>query len=543
MLGLGKATVLLAPVLRLTLAAAVPTSVSHAIIPSAAVVTLELGRSSNSGPLEHTALDLEVFESTTPCGQGNVTLNGELLDQDSLGHGSGSLATNSGSILGASWKFTCVHLERDSQAQLLSVHIVSVDGYDVDDFAFSVQFRQTAPVTIYWVDGATVRPELSPALDPPSNPNPSLENELADLEVLQEQLLALEHSIALKVAHISNNFDLDQPGKSLLADCDSLKCFFSTIYDQMKAMAGKVYPGGQQKQHDLLSQLGSTRWLSSHGGQQPLKETDEKEKLGSPLLPEEPVQVGSQDKVKELSSIADKDAGQPQRQIVDSSHQVRHVLVLIAVILAIAINLTIMVLMFQCVRLLRQRRKARWEKRRRQLRKSRDACNTLVATKYLDLIQWLRDGMGRESIEDEEKNAMMRRLHESDSDEGESSDTFSITMEEEIAQFRAAAGFVGSLVAEGGRGRDRLTNHLNLTRPRRASTPSSLSSSMSSCPTYRSVDESLPAYDENRSPEYAVDGLQYTPSSSTPGTSSPRCSTPDSLTTCSSLDEDVEKKD
>ncbi|KAI0974512.1 hypothetical protein F4678DRAFT_379367 [Xylaria arbuscula] len=541
MLGLGKATVLLAPVLRLALAAAVPTGVSHTIIPSGAVVTLELDRSSNSGPLQHTALDLEVFESTTPCGQGNITLNGELLDQDNFGHGSGSLTTNSGSILGASWKFTCVHLGRDSQAQLLSVHIVSIDGYDVDDFAFSVQFQQTAPVAISWVDGATVRSDLSPTLDPSSNPNPSLEHELADLEMLQEQLLALEHSIALKVAHISNTFNLDQPGKPRLADCESLKCFFGTIYDRMKAMASKVYPDGQQKPHNLLSQLGSTRWSSSHGGQQPLKETDEEEKLDSTPLPEEPGQVNSQDNVKELTSTADGNVGQPQRPLVDSSHQVRHILVLIAVILAIAINLTIMVLMFQCVRLLRQRRKARWEKRRRQLRESRDACNTLVATKYLDLIQWLRDGMGRESIEDEEKNAMMRRLHESDRDE-ESSDTLSITMEEEIAQFRAAAGFVGNLVAEGGRGRDRLSNHLNLTRPRRASTPSSMSS-MSSCPTYRSVDESLPAYDEHRSPEYAVDGIPYTPSSSTPGNSSPRSSTSESSTTRSSLDEDVERKD
>ncbi len=148
--------------------------------------------------------------------------------------------------------------------------------------------------------------------------------------------------------------------------------------------------------------------------------------------------------------------------------------------------------MFQCVRLLRQRRQARWEKRRRQLRKSRDACNTLVSTKYMDLIQWLRDGLRRESIEDQEKDAIMRRINESESDE-ESSDTLSISMEEEIAQFRAAAGFVGNLVAEEGRGRDRLYNHLTSTRPRRASTPSSI---MSSCPTYRSVDESLPAYDD-----------------------------------------------
>ncbi|KAI1428230.1 hypothetical protein F5Y12DRAFT_47072 [Xylaria sp. FL1777] len=539
MLGLFKATVLLAPVLNLGWAAAVPTSISH-VIPLSSLVTLELGRTSSSSPLEHTTLDLRVFESTTPCGQANVTLNGELLNQDASGHGSGSLATDSGSVLGANWKFTCVHLDRDSQVQLLSVHIVSVDGQNVDDVAFSVQFQQIAPVSISYIDGATVRSELPPASDSSGNQYPSLEDELAELEVLKEQLVALEHSIALKVTHISDTFNLDTPEKLLLADCDSLKCFFSTLYDGMKAMASKVYHGDQGKPSDLASHLGMPHWPSNHGGQHPLEEIHEEKELDSIPSLQEPGRISSQDKIEGLISIADKGTDPPHRPLVDGpQHQIRHILVLVAVVLVIFINLIIMILMFQCVRLLRQRRRARWEKRRRQLRESRDACNTLVATKYLDLIQWLRDSLGRECIEDEEKDAIMRRLHESERYE-ESSDTLSISMEEEIAQFRAAAGFVGNLVAGEGRGRDRLANHLTLTRPRRASTPSSI---MSSCPTYRSVDESLPAYDENRSPEYVVDGSQYTPSSSTRGNSSPTSSIFEGSTTCSSLDENVEKKE
>ncbi|KAI0914677.1 hypothetical protein F4823DRAFT_571199 [Ustulina deusta] len=532
MRGLSKATVLLVPVLKLALAAAVSTSVGH-VVPSSSLVTLDLGETSISSPLQHTALDLRIFESTTPCGQGNVTLNGELLAQDDFGLGSGSLTTDSGSVLGANWKFTCLHVERDSQVQSLSVHIVSVDGQNVGDVAFTVEFQQTAPVFISYIEGATVRPNSS------GNPSLSLEDELAELQVLREQLFALEHSIVLKVTHISNTFNLDQPEKLLLlADCGSLKCFFSTMYDRMKAVASKVYHNGQGKPGGLASQLGSSRWPSSHGGQRPLEESDDEKQLDNISSLQGPGRVSSQNKVEGLISIADKGTGQPHRPFVDGPHQIRHIVGLVAVVLAIVINLTIMILMFQCVRLLRQRRQARWEKRRRQLRKSRDACNTLVSTKYMDLIQWLRDGLRRESIEDQEKDAIMRRINESESDE-ESSDTLSISMEEEIAQFRAAAGFVGNLVAEEGRGRDRLYNHLTSTRPRRASTPSSI---MSSCPTYRSVDESLPAYDDHRSPEY-IDGLQYTPSSSTPGNSSPRSSTSEGPRTCSSLDEDVERKD
>ncbi|KAI0514866.1 hypothetical protein F5B22DRAFT_636935 [Xylaria bambusicola] len=541
MLGLFKATVVLAPVLKLALAAAVPTSIDH-VTPSSSLVTLELGGTSDRSPLEHTALELRIFESTTPCGQGNVTLNGEPLLRDDLGLGSGSLATDSGNVLAASWKFTCVHLEGDSKVQLLSVHILSVDREDVDDVAFSVQFQQTSPVSISYIDGATIKTQLLSTSSSPETSVPSLEDELAELQMLKQQLLALEHSIALKVTHISSTFNLGQAEK-LLSDCDNLKCFFNTIYDQMKTMASKVYHGSEGTPSAIASQPGGSRWPTSTGGQRPLKEADDDKQLETIPSPEQPGKVGNQDKVTGSISITNNEVDQFQQSLINGSHQVRHILVWVVISLAILINLTIMILMFQCVRLLRQRRQARWEKRRRQLRESRDACNALVATKYLDLIQWLRGEPTRETIEDQEKDAIMRRINEPNSDE-ESSDTLSISMEEEIAQFRAAAGFVETLVAEEGRGRGLIPNRFPFARPRRASTPSS----MSSCPTYRSVDESLPAYDENCSPEYVVDGFRYTPGSSTHGNSSPRSSSPRSSasedsTTCSSLDENVEKKD
>ncbi|GAW18211.1 hypothetical protein ANO14919_076850 [Xylariales sp. No.14919] len=540
MLGLFKAAVWLAPVVELALAAAVPT---RDVISPSSLITLELDRNSNSSALGQTTLDLRVFESTTRCGYGNVTLNGEPLDQDNLGLGSGSIITDSGSVLLANWRFTCVHLEPDSQVQLLTVHIVSVDGQDVDDVAFSVQFQQTAPISISHVDGATAS-SLPSASDSSYDRYPSLENELAELDMLKEQLLALEHSIAFKVAHISNAFNLDGSEELLqLTNCGGLKCFFSTIYNRMKSAASKLYRGDQRESG---APAGHPYWSSGHGGQHPLIEADGEKRLDSIPSLQEQESVSTQGKTEGPASIASQGTGhstQLNQLSVNEPHQIQHILILIVVGLAIVINLTIMVLMFQCVRLLRQRRRARWEKRRRQLRESRDACNALVATKYMDLIQWLRDGLGRESAEDQEKEkekeTIMRRMHESDSDE-ESSDTLSISMEEEIAQFRAAAGFVGNLVAaEEGRGRDRLSDSLGFTRPRRASTPSSIST----CPTYRSVDESLPAYDDNCSPEYVADGLRYTPASLTAASSSPRSSISEGSTACSSLDEDMEKKD
>ncbi|KAJ8128786.1 hypothetical protein O1611_g4850 [Lasiodiplodia mahajangana] len=543
MFGLLKAAVLLAPAFELALAA-IPEVISTSDgvdrliedITSNALITLELGGDSNDDVLRQTNLDLRVFESTASCGYGNVTLNGAPLAQDDLGIGSGSIPTDIGSVLEADWKFTCVHLERDSQVQLLSVQIVSVDNRPVGDVAFSVQFQQVAPVSIFYVDSAAAKLKSSLTPDLSDNPQPSLEDELAELEMLKEQLLTLEHTIALKITHISDTFNLDRPEDLLQAtNCDGLKCFFSTVYSRVKTMASKLYHGSQER-------------LGSLGGQRPLTEVNDVEKSDSTTTSQEPAQVSNQDKTEGLISIAGNGAGRVNQlspPVTDKPYRVLHIVGLVALVLAIVINVAVMVLIFQFVRFRRQRRKALWEKRRGQLRKSRDDCNALVATKYMDLIKWLRDGLAREDLEGQEKDAIMRQMHESSSSEG-SSDTMSITMEEEIAQFRAAANVVGNLVTtEEGRGRSRLSQHLAMARSRRASTPSSI---MSSCPTYRSVDESLPAYDENRSPEYVVDGFQYTPDSSTLGNLSPRSSSPRSSmsadsTACSSLDENADGKD
>ncbi|KAI0555217.1 hypothetical protein F4679DRAFT_157812 [Xylaria curta] len=535
MLGLFKAAVLLAPALELAWAATPETVSNGEDSTSGSLITLALEGNPSNSALQQTALDLRVFESTTPCGYGNVSLNGESLAQDDSGFGSGSIPTESGSVLAADWKITCVHLDQDSE-QLLSVRIVSVDDQEIDDVAFSVQFRQVAPVSISYIDGTNAKLKSLPASDSTDNGHPNLEDELTELEVLKERLLALEHSIALKITHISDSFNLDQPEKLLQGSgCGGLKCFFSTVYDRMKIVANKLYHSGRGDGF-LASRPGNPHWPSSQGDQRPLK-------IGSVPSPQELGGVSSQNAADDPISIANEDTGHPsqaQRPFTDESRRVLHILVLVIVVLAVLINLMIMILIFQCVRLLRQRRQVRWEKRRNKLRQSRDNCNALVATKYMDLIQWLRDGLHREGAEDQEKDAMMRQLHASDLEE-ESSDTMSTTMEEEIAQFRAAASAVGNMVSSGeGRGRTRLSEHLSLTRPRRASTPSSI---MSSCPTYRSVDESLPAYDENRSPEYAVDGFQFTPASSTSGSSSPRSSSFGGSTTRSSLDEDVERKE
>ncbi|KAI1382028.1 hypothetical protein F4677DRAFT_12673 [Hypoxylon crocopeplum] len=165
----------------------------------------------------------------------------------------------------------------------------------------------------------------------------------------------------------------------------------------------------------------------------------------------------------------------------------------------------------------RQRRRKSWATRR-----------AAISTKYGEIIQWLKENVRRQQVEDEEKEAMLRRLNGSESEED---DNLSTTMEQEIAQFRAVASVVGSLVAaEEGRSHEypREIQQHNAPMP---------PSPTSAFPDYASVDEELPAYDEGMNDSrFVADGLRYTPGSSL------YTSTDPSMTE-SSLDEHLGRKD
>jgi hypothetical protein len=275
---------------------------------------------------------LRILESTTPCGYGHITLNGQSLGQDDSGIGYGSITTESGNVLLADWKLSCVHLEQDLQNQLLSFHIVSIDGQEVQDVSFSVQFRQTAPVSIFYVDGATAQLRSSSSSSNTNsldNRHPSLEKELAELEILKQQLLILEHSIVLKIEHISETFNFDRPEELLqVAGCNSIKCIFKTMYNRMKGMASK-FSGGHGEHGPLSSQ---TAWLSPYHGhrlattpaqlsldrqhQYPPPEIDDSRKEPDSIpSPQELGLVSSQDEAEHPIFTAHEGAGHPYHRL------------------------------------------------------------------------------------------------------------------------------------------------------------------------------------------------------------------------------------
>ncbi|KAI1802688.1 hypothetical protein F4811DRAFT_388858 [Daldinia bambusicola] len=175
---------------------------------------------------------------------------------------------------------------------------------------------------------------------------------------------------------------------------------------------------------------------------------------------------------------------------------------------------------------------------RRQSRETRRHCrrNTwakrraAIGTRYAEIVGWLKETIRRQEVEDEEreKDALMRQLHRSESEED---DNISTTMEQEIAQFRAVASVVGDLVAaEEGRSRE----YVDERQYHRTPTPLSPTSAF---PEYASIDEELPAYDEgSNDSRFVADGFRYTPGF-------PYYTPTDTSTVQSSLDEHLGRKD
>lgn len=128
-----------------------------------------------------------------------------------------------------------------------------------------------------------------------------------------------------------------------------------------------------------------------------------------------------------------------------------------------------------------------------------------MKAKFTEMMRKLTDVFTGRNVEDEEKEAILRRIHEEDSD----SDDISTTMEQEIEQFRTAAAVVGDMVAaEEGRTRQQMRQYSSVPVP---------PSPTGAFPDYMPVDEALPAYDEaaSDSSSYVADGIRYTPGTTT----------------------------
>ncbi|KAI1779837.1 hypothetical protein F4818DRAFT_155040 [Hypoxylon cercidicola] len=609
-----KAQVLLAPVLVTGLSA-------RQVNNPYALINLNIHPTSDAAVPQGTTLRLDILESISPCGYGNVTINDQTLAQDEDGTGSGSITTEHGNSLLANWGFTCVHLEDEFQGQVMTFEVISVDNKKVRDVEFTVQFQQMAPVSVSFINATESVVEATISPDDASNEETpaTLDDELTELKSMMRRLAALEYAISSKVQYISDVYDIKRPEFHSFAECDSLRCLVKTMYNRAKHLASRLYGqhqgpfGGRHgrphgdEEHGygppwFLPHHGHRPpWFTPHHGngdrgnhshchfppspphrdhppfhRPPPPEFHEGPPFhGHPPPPPPPSHHVPGDDASPESPL-NFDGGKPGRPkpIVESeadfpplvliSHGrppdgppgrmpphhplypahhpppfgppgLFHTISILHIgAIVVLLGLLISAIHTRCFTASRQSRQAgccgwhRAEGGRCQHRGGTWASRrTAIAAKYCEVVRWLKERVRRQEIEDGEKDAMMRRIG-SDSEE---EDNLSTTMEQEIAQFRAVASVVDSLVAaEEGR------SHEYAREARRHDIPTPPSPT-SAFPDYASVDEELPAYDEGSDDSrFVADGFRYTPGSSCYISS-------ESPATESSLDEHLGRKD
>ncbi|KAI1652875.1 hypothetical protein F4813DRAFT_394224 [Daldinia decipiens] len=265
MRGYLKAWWLLAPLLTAALPTGQELKVSHALI------NFDINPTSDEINRHGTTLRLDILESTSPCGYGNVTLSGQSLAQDENGAGSGPVITDHGNTVLANWTFSCVHLEDEFQGQLMTFEVVSLDGEEAHDVKFVVQFQQMAPPSISSINGTvsvTETPIPASATDENlvKETSTPLDSELAELKSMIRQFAALEQAISSKVQHISETYDFKSPDEfHSFWRCDSLKCLVKTMYGRAKYVASRLYGHGPEGGRHFGGRPSRFGWRFRHG--------------------------------------------------------------------------------------------------------------------------------------------------------------------------------------------------------------------------------------------------------------------------------------
>ncbi|KAF4964610.1 hypothetical protein FZEAL_10852, partial [Fusarium zealandicum] len=218
-------------------------------------------------------LRVDVEESEEVCGPANIRLNGEKLTQDVKGHGVGSFYADNDTIISAEWDFECIGPRDMPFAQSMKFTIRALDDTALtEEVSMWMTFTQTAPVRIADVGGAAYVWSLSlpfsrkeekhaqavsePTKAPPiwehpqyefQDPEEELQVELMELEALRRQVLELEGLINERELSVQKKLGKLYPAPPstyrMLKQCDGVECVVHTLSNKVKHTAGKLYGG------------------------------------------------------------------------------------------------------------------------------------------------------------------------------------------------------------------------------------------------------------------------------------------------------------
>jgi hypothetical protein len=225
--------------------------------------------------------DLMVGTAEEACGHANFKVNGQELFQiapSSEGPNGGRRTISAqGAMLDASWLFMCQYAGDGVQlGQVLqfTIHSINYRPAAFQNNGFGVIFQQAgepqildvyeypdAPATSYAI------PMLEELVDETAEySEPDLDDEIAELHFMVEQLNELQYHIAEKEESIRRHGEAESEIR--MGDCDSLKCVFKALHHKMRCAAHKIYSkfhGGHHHHHHHHGHHGHGKWRHGKG--------------------------------------------------------------------------------------------------------------------------------------------------------------------------------------------------------------------------------------------------------------------------------------
>ncbi|KAJ4270498.1 hypothetical protein NW762_002185 [Fusarium torreyae] len=544
------------------------------VTPSAFVTVKVPWSETESYPL---TLRFDVEESEEICGPASIKLNGEPLSQDAKGHGVGSFLVNNETVISADWEFECIGPKEFPFGQSMKFNVKALDDMALAaESSFWMTFKQTAPVRISDVGNAAYVWSLSmpfsskekdasseekpSANSPPSiweypdrefqDPEEELQVELMELTALHKQILQLEELVKEREASVSKKLGKKYPPpppstlKKIKA-CDGVQCVLHTVGDKIRHSTHKFYnsvfgPGhgphhGPHHGHHGPHHKNGTHPPHGppHGDHPPPPPPPPPPHHGPPPFPfpgghppppmcapcpcdphhgnpPPPPHHGGKhhdgphhDGLGSDASMAGGHEGHPPPPPPPPHHPIVMILGIAAIALALFCGIAIAYLHRRVARLSPESRRA-IRRAFRQSREERRKGSALKAAYRAFVSRWVEN-------DEDEKEAMLQGDRRRRASSGSS-----VTMEEEIAQFRQAAQMVeGIVAAEEGREHHHSHSYSSYAAGPPVPPRPSHYAHATAYPGFVDSDENLPSYDDDEHDSSVVaDGCRYTPGSS-----------------------------
>ncbi|KEZ41380.1 hypothetical protein SAPIO_CDS7501 [Scedosporium apiospermum] len=208
-----------------------------------ALIPLDLG---DYGFDRELTLLFTLFESDKPCGLSNIQLNGQSLATLAGHSGRETIFEDYGSEVITNWVLQCIDVDDKPVRESITIQIDSIDGTHLEDVIFTVNFHQSSPVAILSVDGQATS---APILDISSTQRdfwaPASENDDPDSEVqaaIEEiQLLRYQQrEIAHRIKELESFVRQSESGNA--SSCrGKVRCIMKHFLDRVAGIAAKAY--------------------------------------------------------------------------------------------------------------------------------------------------------------------------------------------------------------------------------------------------------------------------------------------------------------